>query len=210
MENALYVILGWILGLFSPQIIESMQKPSRRIELRQSLFIELEELRHKLAFVAFDLARRTGMLNREFLQWLEPIARSRKHINLNDPSADILKSWLQAPKEGLETFFQSLQEPEVAPGLKKYTLPLLTSHIPSLSLFSLEFQRLALDIRARLEMLNEEIDTAWFHYTKTFDSSLSKNDQAIVRNNLVSSHRSMMLMCREIVDRISDILKRDN
>ena len=104
--------------------------------------------------------------------------------------------------------FQESQKAETSLSLKKYTLPFLTSQITTLSLFSPEFQRIALDIQVRLARLNEEIDVAWFHYTKTFDSSLSDLNRKIVRANLMNLYRNMVMMCRDIVDKIDIILTR--
>lgn len=78
MSNALYVLLGLLLGLLGPRIIELIQRPYRRSELRRSLFIELEDIKGKLAMTSYSLADRSGTVDRAFLNWLEPIMRSYK------------------------------------------------------------------------------------------------------------------------------------
>jgi hypothetical protein len=207
MDNAFYVLLGWLLGLFSPRIIELIQRPYRRAELRRSLFIELEELRRKLAALAYVLAHRSATIDRPLLEWIQPILRANRGSHEDQAAAERIGSLLRLPDDQLQAVSQAVQEIEVGLSMKKYTLPFLTSQIVSLSLFSPEFQRLALDIRALLAILNEEIDVAWFNYTKTFETISSQN-HAIVRNNLVGSYRAMITICREIVDKINLLLTR--
>jgi hypothetical protein len=47
--NAVYAILGWLLGLLSPHIIELVQRPYRRVQLCNGLCIELIGLRRRMA-----------------------------------------------------------------------------------------------------------------------------------------------------------------
>jgi hypothetical protein len=207
MDNTFYIVLGWLLGLLSPRIVELLQRPYRRAELRRSLFIELEDLSRKVAALAYVLAHRSAAIDRPLLEWLEPILRASKDSREDQAAAERIESLLRLPHDQLQAISQAVQEVEVGLSMKKYTLPFLTSQIISLSLFSPEFQRLALDIRALLAMLNEEIDVAWFNYTKTFET-MSAQNHAIVRNNLVGSYRAMVMMCRELVDKINLLLTR--
>lgn len=92
--------------------------------------------------------------------------------------------------------------------LKKVSLPFLTSQIPSLSLFKPEFQRLALSIRSMLETYNEEVDAYRFYYEKTFDASLSNNSREAILLNLNSTGQHVALLCRQIADRIEQLLQR--
>jgi hypothetical protein len=41
-----------------------------------------------------------------------------------------------------------------------------------------------LEIREEIRRINEQIDFAWFYFSKTFDSSLSEDNAKIVRDNL--------------------------
>lgn len=201
----MYIILGWLLGLLGPRIIDLIQRPYRRAELRRSLLTELEDLKVKLALVACALADRGGMIDRAFLEWLEPIVRTHKGEFSDLPIADTIKGLLGRTDDELRAISQISQRAGRAPGLKKYKLPFLTSQITSLSLFSPEFQRRILQVNARLGMLNDEIDMAWFNYTKTFDSSLSEDNRMIILGNLEQSYQTIMRMCRDIVCSISFI-----
>jgi hypothetical protein len=86
--------------------------------------------------------------------------------------------------------------------LKKYSLPFLSSQITSLSLFTTEFQRLTHNIYSNLETLNEEVDAYRFNYERTFDLSLSNNSRAAVLLNLDNTSQHVVIMSRQIADRI--------
>jgi hypothetical protein len=92
--------------------------------------------------------------------------------------------------------------------LKKVSLPFLTSQIPSLSLFRPEYQRLALSIYSLIETYNDEMDAYKFNYEKTFDSSLSNNSRNAVLANLENTSQHVVMLSRQIGDRIEQLLKR--
>jgi transposase-like protein len=47
MKNALYIILGWLLGLISPWVAELTQRPYKRAQIKKAIFIELKDLKPK-------------------------------------------------------------------------------------------------------------------------------------------------------------------
>ncbi|HEX8652261.1 MAG TPA: hypothetical protein VF708_15575 [Pyrinomonadaceae bacterium] len=204
MENILFLILGWLLGLFGPWLTELIQKPYRRAQLKRSIFIELEDLRRKIAAVSFIIASESGAVDRKLLEWIEPIMSSE-----DSPQARGVKAMLGRSDEELQALSQAWKTSGGGLNLKKYTLPFLTSQMTSLSLFTPEFQRLALDIYAQLSILNEEIDVARFNYEKTFDNSLSKNSYAAVRTNLEQTYQNIAGLCRRLSETIGLILKKE-
>jgi hypothetical protein len=49
IRPAIYVLLGWMLGLLSPHLVDLILRPYRRNDLKRSIFIEIEDLKPKLA-----------------------------------------------------------------------------------------------------------------------------------------------------------------
>lgn len=180
---AVYVALGWALGLFSSLFAEFIQKPYRRGLIRQSLFIELEDLRCKLGGSVYMILDHLGSVDRPFLEWLRPVLGTLKHRHSELSMGEQIQLNLSLT-DGELLAARRPADPERALTLKRYTLPFLTSQIPSLSLFSPEFQRLALEIRAKLDMYNEDIDAIWFYSTKSFDSGLSPHNHQLLQNNM--------------------------
>jgi hypothetical protein len=117
-------------------------------------------------------------------------------------------AFLVLTDEQLRSAFPSQEDTFAYPVQKKYTLPFLTSQITALSIFSPEFQRLALEISAKRALINAEIDTTWFYYTKTFDSSLSNINREVIHQNMRSSRKNIIDTSQEICDDIAALVAR--
>jgi hypothetical protein len=92
--------------------------------------------------------------------------------------------------------------------LKKWAAPFLQSQITNLYLFTPEFQRLALEIQAKVGAINEGIDKAWFNYTKTFEAGLSSQNHSIVEGNMYQANMNTAKFCHEVCDDIVELLSR--
>src|SRR3989338_3990477 len=123
MNNGLYVIIGvivgWLLSLLSPRIIEGIQNHYRRKSLRCSLMKELEEIRYKLALVSHSLFAGSGPEIRKFIEWLIPVLRSYHGVYLEDVLADKLTDFLKYSDEQLSILPEYTSLSKRAINLKK-------------------------------------------------------------------------------------------
>lgn len=204
---AVYVALGWALGLFTSLLAEFIQKPYRRRLIRQSLFIELEDLRRKMGAGVYMILDHLGQIDRPFLEWLRPVMGTHRHRYSELSMDEQIRLTLTLTDADLRAAHRPA-DPARALTLKKYTLPFLMSQIPSLSLFSPEFQRLALEIRAKLDTYNEDIDAIWFYLTKTYDPGLSAHNHQMLQGNMQRLLSLMAPYARDITDDITDLLAR--
>lgn len=198
------ILLGWLLGLLSPPIVELIQKRHRRSELRRSLFIELEGLKVSLGALVYVIANNERAVNRELLELVVPILRCDRVFPESKRTADELSSLLKHSDEQIASAMAQKKPPGPL-SLKKITLPFLMSQLSSLYLFSPEFQRNALKICSRLTIINEEIDVGSFNYKKTFDS-LSQHDHATVVTNFLESYKNVGVLCRPLIDDVNLLL----
>ena len=208
MKNLAYLTLGWLLGLFGPWLTDLIQRPFRRAQIRRSLFIELNGLRYKLGSVVFVIASHLGSVDRQLLEWLEPIMNSGEtdYDNILPPNA--LKSLLTLSDTEIQQLASSSPSRGDSLNLKHYDDPFLSASISSLSLFSPEFQRLALGIHSQLALINEEIDVAKGSLEKTFVPSLNEATHAAIRSNLTVSYSHISSQSRRLVDLIGLILEK--
>jgi hypothetical protein len=98
-KTIIAIVLGGLLGLLSPPIVELIQRRHRRAELRRSLFIELEGLRLILAANVYNIAANNRAVNRELVELVEPILRSDKVFSESNKAADELGSLRQFTDE---------------------------------------------------------------------------------------------------------------
>jgi hypothetical protein len=213
-ENLLFLIIGWLLGHLGAFITHLVQRPYRRRQIRRSISVELNELRFRLATTIYVIAAATGNLDRKMLNWLDPIITEahnpvtitfdldnfRKFTSLSD--AEINHCNARARRE-YETSVGGLQ-------LKKMAAPYLSSQLDSLSLFSPEFQRLALELLALTEVYNEHLEDVRSSFEKTFDSSLSDRSRLAVRINLRNSHQQALGLAKQLAGIAGLLLDKKN
>lgn len=208
MENLLFLLLGWLLGLCGPLITYILKRPYLKRQLRRSLFIELRDLRFKLAHVVFVIASHNLTLDRQLVEWLKPIFHSDKDAYQSVLKGESLEFMSSLGDAQLREFLRSMPSAGDSLTFKKYRLPFLTANISSLSLFTPEFQRLALDVLSQLEIMHEHIDLTQFSYEKTFDTSLSEDNLHAVHQNLRHTYVVISEQSRRLCDTIGLLLER--
>ena len=205
MKNALYIVLGWMLGLISPWVAELTQRPYKRSQIRKPILIELKDLKAKLASVALLVAMNRGTLNAELVTWFRRIAKEDADAfkRLNDVSWEAFSRL----NDDQVTALARAQTPaaNVKLNFKRYSVPFLDAHLSALNLFSVQFQALAHRIRGKLQILNQEIDVTWFYFQKTFEGSLSELNRSIIQGNHEASHDYIGRLSRQIIDDIDEL-----
>lgn len=157
--------------------------------------------------VAHLIATRTGTADREFLRWVQPIAKQYEGVHPKDNILQGIEKLLALPDEQLAALnaHEKATKRGVALGMKKYQLPFLESQVNSLGLFDLTFQRVVLEIRAQLTSFIEDIDQTRFYFEKTYDSSISEENHKSVNQNLDDLYATMGRRARQIVDLIGKL-----
>jgi len=199
-----YVLLGWLLALFTPRFVRLIQRPYQKSEIQRSLFLEFSEFRHKLSLLAYRTRERSATINQEFLGWLKPLLVCYGGPNTEKELPEVIEKLSSFPDE--ELMYVSQQAPGRGIGLKTYSLPFIDAQLPSLSMFPVEFQRRVLDVRTRTNELNQEIEYAWFSLKKSFDMSLDENSRNTVAKNLEEAYNNIGRQSQMLADRITDII----
>ena len=103
---------------------------------------------------------------------------------------------------------RSKAQPQATTGFSqmRFGAPFLESHIPSLALFSEDFQRRALELMLRLQNLNLLADSGWFYFRKTFDFPTSERNLDIAKASAESTYGWMADGAQESADLIGELL----
>jgi len=209
LENLLYLLLGWSLGLLSPLVVERVQKENRKREFRRTLFIELKDLKYRLVFAACIIRHRSATIDREFLNWMIPII-SRYDGPHKDPRiVEGIMTLSKLPDEEIKKGQILTQKPGRGLTLKRYTLPFLGSNLPSLSLFDSEFQRKTLNILSEVTMINEDVEFCKTNTERTFDASLSPDNHAKLLANVEKGYSDLAKFMRHVVHLIHELIGSD-
>jgi hypothetical protein len=207
-DAALHIFLGWLLGILGVHVVERVRDSYRRGEIRKALAVELNELRVRLAITAAEMRQRSGTLDTSFIAWIKPILAEYRGFY---SKSGLLEGYESLERWGDEKIRQVLEVWNAKRGdtglhLKKMAAPFLTASIPSLTLFSPEFQQIALEVAARLENINEEEGAAWFYMQKTFDPNAGAENLKKLKANAESSYRSVGRMSEDVASLIGKLL----
>lgn len=207
IENILFLLLGWVLGLFSPVIYDEVKKRQHRKEIKLGILTELKEFRFKLTGVVYLTEERFGTYDRELLNWLKLIINDYKGTHRKDRIFKALEEHLKlSDKELSDLSQQSKGTMKNAFHMKKYELPFLTSKMDSLTVFDESFQNKIFEIRSQLNILHEEVDQSRFYFEKSFDSTLTDENHNIIIANLENTYRNISQRSRRLADRVGELI----
>lgn len=205
MEKVYYLLLGWALGLLGPAIVEAIRRKREVIPVRKALLGELHELKYRLAISAYLTEKRFGTISKPYLQWLRSIVIAYKGRKPKGSILALIDSELALSDEQFALWAKNeLAGIEGGLTLKKYLVPLLDSRIPSLWFFDSSFQQRLLDVRAELNLLNEEIDQAQYYFGLTF-TKLEGDNHARVNGNLTEVYRQIAERAKIAVQKIDEL-----
>lgn len=203
LEQLLYLLLGWCLGLLGPSVVDRIRREHRTAELISAILVELHELQYKFAIVCYLMRRRRALMPDSWLAWFESIVRN---YSGPEPQATILQSLraLRALSEDdRRQHLLTTYDPTRGLTLKEFAAPLLTAHVTDVSTFPIAFQAAVLRIRSQIDSYNQHVKHLQSQFDKTF-SATGSNLEAI-RSNLESGYDQLGEMATRIVDVITRV-----
>lgn len=200
------IILGWLLGLLSPTIVNGIQRHYRQREIQQGIVTELADLRFRMAAAAWMFESRFGTYDRALVNWLIPILEGYKGPT---EITQLLESVKKLATLDDQTFRAIAVHQKAKPGgglnVKKYRVPYLDANIGQLGIFSEQARAAILDVRAQLDLFNEEVDEARLNYKMTFELTDPTNHAAAVQN-VETCYKNLGQKAKHIADRIGPVL----
>lgn len=103
-----------------------------------------------------------------------------------------------------------MHDPNKGLSVRKYRVPYLDSNVGDLGIFDEQSRAEILDVRAQLEMFNEEVDEARVYQKMTFDLHDSVINHPIACQLVQNSYKNLGQRAKQIADRIGSILNRQS
>jgi hypothetical protein len=208
MDTIVGVILGWLLALLSPVIVEAIKRPRAKRDLERAFFSELLEIKFRMLGSVFQLARATRSVDRLLLQWIVAHSDGHESDSVYTETMTSIKQVLGKPEQEMSIYLKVLGDKAPSSlSLKTYPTPFLDSHIPSLSLFESEFQQKIMDVKSRINMINQEVEQNRMYLQLTFQP-ISQENHATVSGNLDSSYLFQRNFSKDIVERIEQLMNK--
>ena len=206
--NIIYLLIGWGLGLFSPLIIDRIKSHFQRKELKQAFFAELKEIRYRMVCLVSNLAQGLGVHDRELYEWVYKHCVEYSGTYPKEYIIKFIETLLKSSDKEISALCQIAKDKEnVGLSLKRFSTPFVDSKIDSLSLFDIKFQTMFHEIRAHIDLLNQEIDNADYCFKRTFDITDPRNFETN-HENLMNSYQNVKNESYRIVNMISNLISQ--
>lgn len=182
MEPVLTILLGWLLGLLTPNLAERIRRPYRRRDLVRAVVDEMLSLQRTMALVAHRIRARYANVTDAFLDELLPIVEAYQGPDRNENlNAELRQSRHRSEQERAE-IDQAMRQPNAGIVLRQYSLPLFVTQLADLTICGLDFQRQVLHIRQQLDLYNQLVGYMQWLNDRTFTNPTPSDKEAIITN----------------------------
>lgn len=205
VEKVLLIALGWLLGLLAPVIVDGIKRRRENEVGRVAIRSELRDVAHKLALASHYIHIHQGTVDKENLTWLKRHLESHAALVDSQPVMDSIRMQL-AMSDAEHAQFVRLRIANHGKSvvLQKYPVPLLDARVSALWSFENAFQRQLLDIRTRIELLNDLVDRSRKFSDMTF-GKLENGNYELVVQNIEQTYTEYASSARRIVDLVAQL-----
>lgn len=205
----LFLILGWLLGILSPLILNKIKKKYHKEDLKQAIFSELKEIRTHLVILVFLLSEKNGTFCKKLLSWIVPYLEEDKENLLTQ---NMLPNIEKLEKRGEDELLEAAEYIKLIQSNQDLTLRQFNTHfidtaISEITVLKLNFQRKLCEIKRDIDILNEEIAEIKWMSKQTFNSSISQINYRIIQSNLKDAYINFEGMVRRTIKKIDNLLK---
>lgn len=205
-------MFGWFLGILSSFIVGYFRKKQKQAEVIGAIRIEVDELKRILVLTVYRLAAYQSENYRNLLLWALDNLKAYKGIFSNETPVQTFEKLLKLSDQELETLssYRKNETIGISAGMKTMEIPYVNNNLEHLKLLSTDDQRRILDIRRRLNIINQDIGQAKEFLHLTFTPALTTDNSTRLSENIDVCFKSIATQCRELVQQISSLsLKSD-
>ena len=203
------LFIGWALGILSSPITDAIRRRSAKQRLTRTVKTELRTLQDALAGVVIQVAKRRHVLTRSLLEALMSTLRASGHVVGDGRALRAIETFLEMDEHALAA--SQAPDPSHTPrtilSLKVYGLPFLESHLHRLDLYTLETQRLLVEIRAGLQTFNQYADEAMLYHFMMFTNGISQDRLDALVNNVETCYERASEKASDLVSRVAVLLQ---
>ena len=202
IEKLAFLLLGWLLGLLGPVIVESIKRKRENAMGRAAILNELHELVGVLSIAAYGARMRHGSADRRFLEWLKGTLEQYATTTKLQEFIPRIRHWLSLTDDQLH---QVARHTSASDGkramLQHYPVPLIDARVSAIWSFDTSFQRQLLAIRRNMAILDDVVDRSRTYFDMTF-TKLEDGNYALIDGNLTQTYEVYAERAEIIVDLI--------
>lgn len=207
MNEVLFIILGWLLGIISPRLIDSIKAHYEKNDFLCAIKAEAKDLQYRLTLGSFSIAQKEGVLDREKIIWFKEKMLAYEGSEPREQFLLLANTILDSEGESaLQAWNLFQNENQKAISLKNYSASFLSSNIERLHTLPVGFQSSAHEFLNVLSILNQEIIAARKYHEMSFDSSLNEINHNSVVRNLHESYVNISRLCQRASNKLQVII----
>jgi len=208
--EALYILLGWLLGILSPGITKRISDYYKKVALERIIISELKDVKIRLAGIPMRVHPAYGTLDRGILKWVQEQTHdfvdfmSEDYdverftaVNLEDDNivAGIIRDW---NRDGIRD--------NPAFHFKKMEISIIDSNLINAEILDNNFLTKLLEIKFQIKTYNEEVQSVHEYLKMTFDSNMTDDNHRIVRQEIRNKNYFISEKAIYIVKKINHII----
>jgi hypothetical protein len=207
-SDFIILVLGWLLGLLGPAIIDRITTASKRKDLHSIISSELRDTKIRLITMGYLLKCKVGGFTVEFLEQMR--------VELNE-----YKGYERLDEIRKATNAQDYTNPELMPNmvnafnskadggsisLKMISMNVLAANMSNLYMFPDEMRARLIEIKYAMDAISQEIESAREFIMLTF-TRISDQNHEIASTEIQNKYRYIADMSDRAVRRINEFLK---
>jgi hypothetical protein len=209
LRDAALLVAGWGLGILSSPITDLIRRRSAKHRLTRALRTELRSLQDSLACVVIQLARRRGVLTRPLLEALMSMLKTSGHVADRSRAIRTIEGLLEPDvlPSAAAPALDPAPDPRAPLTLGVYGVPFLDAHFHRLDLYSLETQRMLVELHAALVIYNQHADEAMNYHQMTFATGGGPERLSALAVNVETCYERAAEKASDLVSRIAALLQ---
>lgn len=201
-EKVVLLVLGWLFGLVGPAVVDAIRTRRTVRAIKKSLLLELAELQIRVGGAAWYLAAYIGAVDRNYLEWLKAVHDRYRGVRGDTQMAAMIEQMLSRPDadiaNGVAQYAANASSRRLR--LRRYPTPVMDMALQHLSRFDPSTQQRLLELKTSLVIFDELAADAREFFSLTFQKHVADNLLEQVGNNLRSTYRQALDVCKNIVD----------
>ena len=203
VDAVLLVVLGWLLGILGGPLASYLARVRRARALTAALKSELKETRYTMCSMVWSLRSRLGTLDREVLEWMDPIERSYNGAGEIPERREMWDQLMALPAQEVAAAVAKRVRPNVGISLKEYRMSLLDARLADVSILPLDDQVTLSMARHHLDLFNQEVAFLRQQSNLTFDPAAYAANRESIDKNLADGYAKLADRARIAADAMS-------
>ena len=203
MQQVALIFFGWALGVFHSIFLENKKRKQTKEDYEGILFTELDLVYPEVVGIYYKITKGTGQLNKENLEWMHNIISKKNSKSLDSIDDEIIK-YLKYDDKEIKLLNEKHHNSHTL-AIMKFNLLFSKENISLFSLLDKEVRFSAINIRSKINYLNEIIDEVSFFYRTSIVPGITESTYNAACSNIEKCYIVIRDLCKSTLEMIVSI-----